>query len=128
MGLLTPDQLDQLYSQLKAAFTDLRALQFSTSSDFRTTGIGYPWIVDRLNTVLGLSHWRFDAHDLHVQELPGDPAHHMTASVKVTVEIGNPHYFPETGHNAWEVLATRFAYGTHSDPNTAIAIKGAVTN
>lgn len=122
---LTPEGLTALYPALEAAFTDRRAVQKSDiRHDFATVGIGYQWIADRLNTVLGPAHWRL--HDSDIQVF--NQADSYRAVAKVALEIGNPHYVPDRAVNGWEVIAVRTAWGSHQAPDYGDALKGAVTN
>lgn len=123
--LLTAQGLTELYPELEAAFSDARALQKSdVRDDFAPVGIGYQWIADRLNAVLGPAHWRMMDSDLQVTETPGG----VRALAKVTVEFGNPHYLPEQALSGWEVIAVRTSWGAHAAIDFGDAVKGAVTN
>ncbi len=122
---LTPEILNQLYHQLTADFPR-EALQASDiDEDFSALGIRAGWIFERLNAVLGPAHWRYHENHLNVEQTATGA---YEAVAKVTVEFGNPHYLPETGTSAWEIIATRFAYGKFAGIDRGETMQGAVTN
>ncbi len=122
---LTPDILNQLYQQLTADFPRDALQSSDLDEDFSALGIRAGWIFARLNNVLGPAHWRYHENGLHVEPTATGA---YEAVAKVTVEFGNPHYLAETGTSAWEVIATRFAYGKFADADRGEAMQGAVTN
>lgn len=123
---LSAERLSDVWPALSAPFTDPRAIQKTELRvDFASLGINYQCLADRLNSVLGPAHWRLFEEEKTVQELPTGA---FAATAKIRVEFGNPHFLPDTGLNAWEVVAMRFGYGKHLAVDYGEAIQGAVTN
>jgi hypothetical protein len=119
---ITAEDLKDLYPQL-SAILGREAVQNVPKSISRkgydTTGYGYQFLVNRMNEILGISHWRQIPEIL--KEIPkGDKLTEVT--MKVTIQIGN-----------WEEgkfipIAEQVAYGGHAAQSISDAYKGAHTN
>ncbi|WP_242370666.1 Rad52/Rad22 family DNA repair protein [Anaeromyxobacter sp. SG26] len=122
---MTHDEKKKIYAALAAPFPE-NAIQRTegriTGRGFDTTGIGYQFICNRLNEVLGVGGWR--AHrTVTVKEITtakGRPA--FEAICDLTLELGS-----------WEngefvVFAESLADGGHTSMSEADARKGAFTN
>lgn len=78
-----------------------------------------------MDEVLGPAHWRYHENGVYVEQTVTG-SYEVVANV--TVKLGNPHYLADTGARAWEVVATRFAYGKFTGIDRGEAMQGAVTN
>jgi len=122
---MTQDERKKIYAALAAPFPE-QCIQRTegriTGRGYDTAGIGYQFIVNRLNEACGLGGWR--AHrTLRTKEITtakGRPAFESIADV--TIELG-----------AWVdgnfvAYADAVADGGHVSTNEADSIKGAYTN
>ncbi len=122
---MTNDEKKKIYQQLAAPFPE-HAIQRTegklTGRGYDTSGIGYQFIANRLNEVLGVGGWR--AHRTvvvkEVTRANGRPA--FEAIADITLELGS-----------WEngdfmVFAESLADGGHLASSEADARKGAYTN
>lgn len=123
MSLLTQDQLDKIWTDLKAPWDDPRALQKIKREDGTTFFvIRFGWVIERLNTVLGLGHWR--VIEQHTSVTPVENG--VEGTNHILFEIGNWHFIE--GVNVWETLAQAPAYGTYIAPTPGDAQKASLTN
>jgi hypothetical protein len=122
---MTNDEKKKIYQQLAAPFPE-HAIQRTqgklTGRGYDTSGIGYQFVANRLNEVLGVGGWR--AHRTvvvkEVTRANGRPA--FEAIADITLELGS-----------WEngdfmVFAESLADGGHLASSEADARKGAYTN
>ena len=128
---LTSDDLTERYDAMAAPFpkesvertSGAPIAQGGTGRGYNTTGIGYQYIANRLNEVLGPAHWRvvsiLTASTDTKAAQSGRTRYEYVADV--TVQIGNP-------GDPFEVLAERQAMGGHIAMSIADAMKGAMTN
>ncbi|NNG66434.1 hypothetical protein HKI81_04165 [Caldanaerobacter subterraneus] len=120
--LLTMEELTKLYPKLSAKLPE-EAIQVATKEQtkkgYDTTGYGYQYIVNRMNEVLGPSHWRQIVEI--IKEVPkGDKLVEVT--MRVTVQIGN--WISGT----FVPIAEQVAFGGHASMTLSDAYKGAHTN
>ncbi|MEQ6359536.1 Rad52/Rad22 family DNA repair protein [Thermoanaerobacter thermohydrosulfuricus] len=120
--LLTMEELTKLYPKLSAKLSE-EAIQIATKEQtkkgYDTTGYGYQYIVNRMNEVLGPSHWRQIVEI--VKEVPkGDKLIEVT--MRVTVQIGN------WINGTFIPIAEQVAFGGHASMTLSDAYKGAHTN
>jgi hypothetical protein len=122
---MTHDEKKKLYAALAAPFPE-NAIQRTegrvTGRGYDTTGIGYQFICNRLNEVLGVGGWR--AHrTVTVKELTTAKGRQAFEAIcDLTLELGS-----------WEngefvVFAESLADGGHTSTSEADARKGAYTN
>jgi hypothetical protein len=122
---MTNDERKKLYQQLAAPFPD-HAIQRTegrlTGRGYDTTGIGYQFICNRLNEVLGIGGWR---------------AHRTVAVKPITRANGRPAFeavcdivlaLGEWVNGEFVVFAEALADGGHVAASEADARKGAFTN
>jgi len=122
---MTNDEKKKIYQQLAAPFPE-QAIQRTegklTGRGYDTSGIGYQFIANRLNEVLGVGGWR--AHrTVNVKEIVrsnGRPA--FEAICDITLELG------EWVGGDFVVFAESLADGGHLASSEADARKGAYTN
>lgn len=91
-GELTPTILNQLYPLLQYPFSGeavQKASKAQTKKGYDTTGVGYQFLVNRMNEVLGPSHWGY--YQEIIKEIAGEWSNkpNVTLAVETTVEIGN---------------------------------------
>lgn len=120
--LLTMEELTKLYSKLSAKLSE-EAIQIATKEQtkkgYDTTGYGYQYIVNRMNEVLGPSHWRQIVEV--IKEVPkGDKLIEVT--MRVIVQIGN------WINGTFIPIAEQVAFGGHASMTLSDAYKGAHTN
>ncbi len=122
---MTNEDKKKVYQLLAAPFPDhciQRTEGRITGRGYDTTGIGYQFIANRLNEVLGVGGWR--AHrTVAVKEIVrsnGRPA--FEAICDITLELG------EWVDGEFAVFAESLADGGHSASSEADARKGAYTN
>jgi Rad52/22 family double-strand break repair protein len=122
---MTNEDKKKIYAALAAPFPEAciqRTEGRITGRGYDTTGIGYQFICNRLNEVLGIGGWR--AHrTVTVKEITtakGRPAHE--AICDLTLELG----FWENGQ--FSVFAESLSDGGHTSTSEADARKGAYTN
>lgn len=122
-GELTPCVLSKLYEQLTAPLPN-EAIERTdgnkTGKRYDTTGYGYQYVVDRLNEVLGPSHWR-TLQTMTVGQ--GTPKRPHAVLCELTLQLGNW----LTG-GTFQVVAERTCYGGHLAAEAGDAYKGAWTN
>lgn len=111
--------LTEIYAALSAPFPPeavQRTKGDETHKGYDTTGIGYQWIVNRLNEVCGLDGWGYDYKILN--ESIGEFAN-KKPRIELTVET-----------SIWisAVENSRACIGGHIASNYADAYKGAITN
>jgi hypothetical protein len=85
-----------------------------TKKGYDTTGYGYQWCIDRLNSVFNLD-WHYDFEILKVIESitsKGRPQYSITVKISMTVMHSKP----------------RLLVGGHTSTDYADALKGAITN
>jgi hypothetical protein len=123
---VTNDEKKKIYAALAAPFPE-NAIQRTegrvTGRGYDTAGIGYQFICNRLNEVLGIGGWR--AHrTVTVKEIvtaKGRPAYE--AICDLTLELGT---WAENGE--FVVFAESLSDGGHTSMSEADARKGAYTN
>jgi hypothetical protein len=122
---MTNDEKKKIYQQLAAPFPEhciQRTEGRLTGRGYDTSGIGYQFIANRLNEVLGVGGWR--AHrTVNVKEVNrsnGRPA--FEAICDITLELG------EWVGGDFVVFAESLADGGHLASSEADARKGAYTN
>ncbi|AFK94251.1 hypothetical protein V518_0749 [Thermoanaerobacterium aotearoense SCUT27] len=119
---MTMEELTKLYPKLSAQLGK-EAVQTTseeeTKKGYPTAGYGYQFVVNRLNEVLGPSHWR-QIPEI-ISEMPkGDKLTEVT--MKIIVQIGNwinGEFIP---------IAEQIAFGGHASRTKPDAYKGAHTN
>jgi hypothetical protein len=120
--LLTMEELTSLYPKLSAQLGK-EAIQATskekTKKGYDTTGYGYQFIVNRLNEVLGPSHWR-QIPEIIKETQKGDKLFEVTMSV--IVQIGN------WINGTFIPIAEQCAFGGHASITLSDAYKGAHTN
>lgn len=124
---LTPADLDQLYPHLAAPLSEgsvQRTFGQQTKKGYDTTGYGYQWLVNRMNEVLGVTHWRVLSEEVHRDEIPYGQGKAWDVTEHVTVQIGN--WVTESGE--FQVIAQHSCWGGHVSKNLGDAKKGAYTN
>ena len=122
---MTSEEKRKIYQQLAAPFPE-QAIQRTegklTGRGYDTSGIGYQFIANRLNEVLGVGGWR--AHrTVVVKEVTrsnGRPA--FEAICDITLELG------EWVSGDFQVFAESLADGGHLASSEADARKGSYTN
>jgi hypothetical protein len=122
---VTNEDKKRIYAALAAPFPE-NAIQRTegrvTGRGYDTAGIGYQYIANRLNEVLGVGGWR--AHrTVNVKEVlraNGRPAYE--AICDITLELG------EWVNGDFVVIAESLADGGHTAMSEADARKGAYTN
>jgi hypothetical protein len=122
---MTSDEKKKIYAALSAPFSE-EAIQRTegrvTGRGYDTTGVGYQFIANRLNEVLGIGSWRTD-QKLTVRETTtakGRAA--FDATCDVTLQFGE---WVEGKFLPW---AEAFSTGGHQSLSEADARKGAFTN
>lgn len=122
---MTNEEKKKIYAALAAPFPDhciQRTEGRVTGRGYDTTGIGYQFIANRLNEVLGVGGWR--AHrTVSVKEITrsnGRPAYE--AICDITLELG------EWIDGTFVVFAESLADGGHVASSEADARKGSYTN
>jgi len=122
---MTNEEKKKIYQQLAAPFSEhciQRTEGRLTGRGYDTSGIGYQFIANRLNEVLGVGGWR--AHrTVNVKEVTrsnGRPA--FEAICDITLELG------EWVSGDFVVFAESLADGGHLASSEADARKGAYTN
>lgn len=124
MPHLTDTLLESLWPALQAPWDDKRALKKIVRDDgSRFFVIQFGWIIDRLNTVCGLGHWRIVDLDHAVAPTAGT----FEATQHIFFELGNWHWSEDRG-SQWECLAQSAAYGVYQAATPGEALKGALTN
>jgi hypothetical protein len=125
MNLITPDKLDQLYKDLTAPFNPEAVQRADTKATkgYDMTGIGYQYIVNRLNEVLGLSHWHYQIDDVRVVESSVGDVKSYEVAVTLVLWVGN------WVEGRFEPVAKRGPMpGSSRSTSLGDAYKGAVTN
>ncbi len=90
-----------------------------TKKGYDTTGIGYQYVIDRFNEVLGLDNWDFSDIILKTQEgkfQSGQPRWEITVKTSISIRVNG------------EWLRSRACVGSHVSMNHGDALKGAITN
>jgi hypothetical protein len=124
MPHLTEAVLESLWPQLQAPWDDKRAIKKITQDDGTSfLVIQFGWIIERLNTVLGLGHWRVVELDHSITTIDGG----VEAVQHILFEIGNWHWTDDRG-SVWECLAQVPHYGVYHAATAGDALKGALTN
>ncbi len=127
-GPITSDILDALYPLLTYEFPEdciERTKKEKTHKAYDTTGVGYQYVVNRFNEVLGISHWRFIPIEKEVERgcFGGDAKKpNVSITVEVTVEIGN------WVDGQFHPIAQATLAGGHTSASFADALKGSITN
>jgi len=120
--LLTMEELTKLYPKLSAQLGK-EAIQATskekTKKGYDTTGYGYQFIVNRLNEVLGPSHWR-QIPEILKETQKGEKLFEVT--MRVIVQIGN------WINGTFIPIAEQVAFGGHASMTLSDAYKGAHTN
>lgn len=119
-GILTLADLQQLYPRLAEPMPE-QAIQHAETRQFKgydATGIGYQWVVNRANEVLGIGHWRV-IHSMETTPLANGSYEVVT---RVTIQLGN------WIEGQWVPLAEVEAYGEHTAKSLGNAKKGSLTN
>ena len=124
--ILTPAKLDGLYPQFLADFPP-EAVEHTKASVTRkgydTTGYQYQFEVNRLNEVLGISHWRTVDETTIIGTSTTDSGRERYEYIcKLTLQIGN------AVEGQWHILAERTCYGGHISNTHGDGAKGAFTN
>jgi hypothetical protein len=122
---MTNDEKKKIYSALSAPFSE-EAIQRTdgrvTGRGFSTTGVGYQFIANRLNEVLGIGAWRTE-QKLSVRETTTSKGRAaFDATCDVTLQFGE---WVEGKFLPW---AEAFSTGGHQSLSEADARKGAFTN
>ena len=123
---LTMADLHTVYPLLAAPFPEEaieRTFGAETGRGYNTTGIGYQYIIDRFNTVLGPGHLRTTVNALTVtttQTAKGKTLYQ--AECDLTLAIGN------WVAGQWETIAEAQNYGGHDSLSLVDAKKGARSN
>lgn len=124
MPHLTDTLLESLWPALQAPWDDKRALKKIIRDDGTSFFvIQFGWIIDRLNSVCGLGHWRVVDLDHTVAPVAGT----FEATQHIFFELGNWHWSEDRG-SQWECLAQSAAYGVYQATTPGEALKGALTN
>jgi hypothetical protein len=123
---LTVGDLQAVYPLLAAPFPD-EAIERTSGSEtgrgYNTTGIGYQYIVDRFNAVLGPGHIRTTVNALTVSTTHTAKGETMyQVECDLTLTIGN------WVDGQWDVLAESQNYGGHDSLCVVDAKKGARSN
>ena len=113
--------MDNKYKELSASFSQVEGAVQSTKKEltkkgYDTTGIGYQYVADRFNDVLGTDGWGFDFVQLKETQgtyKSGQPFFEVT--VKVSIWVG-------------DFQNQRHCVGGHISPTYSDALKGAITN
>jgi hypothetical protein len=123
---MTDEKKRQIYAALSAPFLP-EAIQRTDGRDtgkgYSTTGIGYQFIVNRLNEVLGIGSFRITRTMVSVREMKtstGRPAFEAIAEVQLALG--------EWVDGAFVPFAEALGDGGHTSTSEADARKGAGTN
>lgn len=122
----TLEQRKAIYAALAAPFPEEaieRTSKSQTGKGYDTTGIGYQFVVNRLNEVLGVGGWRMTTGEAMVLEVTIKERTWYDVSLDVTVELGE-----YTSSGSWQPWAHAASPGGHRAPTRADALKGAMTN
>ena len=122
---MTHDEKKKIYAALAAPFPEhciQRTEGRTTGRGYDTTGIGYQFIANRLNEVLGVGGWR--AHrTVNVKEITRSNGRQAFEAIcDITMELG------EWIDGQFIVFAESLADGGHVATSEADARKGAYTN
>lgn len=132
--VLNASELEAKLDELQDSFTESE----HQTSDGKMTGKGYDTfgikpqaLINRVNQVIGVTHYR-EVHDKIdiTEKKTGGGKPQDKATYKVTVQIGNYcTVFCPDGQikSCFEILAERTGYGTQASFDLGDAIKGAVT-
>lgn len=128
--ILTGSELNALYEKLSEPLPQ-EAIQHAETLEYKgydTTGLGYQYIVNRFNEVLGLSHWRV-LHTIETFNIKTAQGKIFYITVcDMTIQIGNWLKSRTVDINWFDILADRQCYGGHKSTDLADAKKGAYTN
>lgn len=102
-----------------------RTKKADTKKGYDTTGVGYQFVVNRLNEVVGIAGWFYDYKVLSSEKGTfgsGRPYHDIT--VELSLEIR----FPMLTDSEKSIVSRRVCVGGHIGGTHADALKGAITN
>lgn len=123
MAKISKEAQAQIMQELSRPFPS-EAIQRTKGSDthkgYDTTGVGYIWISQRFNEVLGIAGWGIDKREISVKEgttRSGKPTYEATKEVIINLL--------DEDKNVW---ASRSAIGGHVSFTLADSMKGAETN
>lgn len=122
---LTIEDLKELYPKLAEPLPQ-EAIQFADTKAYKgynSTGLGYAFVMNRFNEVLGIGHLNI-LHEI-VKEI--EKGNMTEVTIHMTLQIGNWR-LREDGTSYFEVLAQRDCYGGHSSKSYYDALKGSFTN
>lgn len=124
-NILTADNLNSLYEKLAEPLAP-EAIQFAETRAYKgydSTGYSYQMVCNRMNEVLGISHWRI-IHEILNKESTGKL---IDVTIHLSIQIGNWRLL-DNGESIFEVLAERDCYGGHQSKLLCDGLKGAFTN
>lgn len=122
---MTNEEKKKIYAALTAAFPE-EAIERTdgkqTGRGYNTTGLKAQYVIDRLNTVLGIGGWRVH-REVAVREITTSSGRRMYEAVcDLVLELG------EWVDDKYQVFAESVAYGGHVAMLEADAKKGSVSN
>lgn len=122
---MTNEEKKRIYAALAAPFPE-EAIERTdgkqTGRGYNTTGLKAQYVIDRLNTVLGIGGWRVH-REVTVREITTSSGRRMYEAVcDLVLELG------EWVDDKFQVFAESVAYGGHVAMLEADAKKGSVSN